>query len=115
MSRFAVRNAPETALNGISPSLATAWENSPTRPFQARPISASICSPPSRITRKWAARPSAASCKVSLAYPLDTGPGAQWRGPNLSVPTFIVVLLFGVGHHHADRTHARNRPGDDRG
>ena len=89
MSLLAVRNALETALNAMSPSLATAWENSPYTPVSGTPyqrvylLAAEPDNP--EMGRHVVER---GFLQVSLAYPLDDGPGAAMTRAELIRSTF---------------------------
>lgn len=95
MSLLAVRNALETALNGISPSLATAWENSPYTPVFGTPyqrvylLAAEPDNP--EMGRHVVER---GFLQVSLAYPLDDGPGAAMTRAELIRSTFYRGAAF---------------------
>ena len=95
MSLLAVRNALETALNGISPSLATAWENSPYTPVSGTPyqrvylLAAEPDNP--EMGRHTTER---GFLQISLAYPLDDGPSAAMTRAELIRSTFYRGAAF---------------------
>lgn len=89
MSRSSVRQALETALNGISPALATAWENVPFEPVEGTPFQAAFL---------MAAEPDNPEIggiytergylQINLNYPLNTGPAAAEARAELIRDTF---------------------------
>lgn len=89
MSLVKVRAALETALNGMSPSLATAWENSPYSPVVGTPYQRVylLAAEPENpemgtytIDRGY--------LQISLSYPLDAGPSAAAARAELIRSTF---------------------------
>lgn len=89
MSLALVRTALEAALAGMSPALATAWENTGYEPVSGTPyqrvhlLAAEPDNP--EIGGKVQER---GFLQVSLAYPLDTGPGAALARAELIRDTF---------------------------
>ncbi len=89
MSLLAVRNALETALNAMSPALATAWENTPYTPVEGTPyqrvylLSAEPDNP--EMGRMATER---GFMQISLCYPLGTGPSAAMARAELIRATF---------------------------
>lgn len=89
MSLLAVRNALETALNAMSPALATAWENSPYTPVNGTPyqrvylLAAEPDNPEmgGHVTER-------GFLQISLCYPLDAGPNAAMTRAELIRTTF---------------------------
>ena len=95
MSLLAVRNALETALNGISPPLASAWENSPYTPVHGTPyqrvylLAAEPDNPEmgGHVTER-------GFLQISLCYPLDDGPSAAMTRAELIRSTFYRGAAF---------------------
>lgn len=95
MSLVAVRQALETALAGMSPALATAWENVPYTPVNGTPyqrvylLAAEPDNPEmgTMATEK-------GFLQISLFYPLDTGPAAAMARAELIRATFIRGASF---------------------
>ncbi len=89
MSLLAVRNALETALNAMSPALATAWENSPYTPVNGTPyqrvylLAAEPDNPEmgGHVTER-------GFMQITLCYPLDAGPNAAMTRAELIRTTF---------------------------
>ena len=89
MSLLAVRNALETALNTMSPSLATAWENTPYTPavgtaYQRANLPAAQPDNPEmggHVTER-------GYMQVMLCYPLGTGPKDAMARAELIRSTF---------------------------
>ena len=77
MSAPAIRQALETALNALSPALATAWENVPYTPVVGTPYQAVylLRAEPDNI-EIGSAYTERGIFQINLFYPLDTGPGA---------------------------------------
>lgn len=95
MSIVAVRTALETALAAMSPALATAWENTPYTPAEGTPhqrvflIAAEPDNPEvGRLTTE------RGFLQVSLAYPLNAGPGAANARAELIRSTFYRGRTF---------------------
>jgi len=89
MSRAAVRSALETALNGMTPALATAWENVPYEPVTGTPYQAAF------LMMAEPANPEIGGgytergyLQVNLNYPLNTGPAAAEARAELIRGTF---------------------------
>lgn len=78
MSAVAIRAAIESTLNGMSPSLATAWENVPYEPVPGTPwqeVFLLHATPrPLELSGKW--HDEVGVLQVNLHYPLNTGPAA---------------------------------------
>jgi hypothetical protein len=90
MSAVAVRAALETALNGMSPALATAWEDvaydpDPTQPWQAVHVMFADARPV-ELGGKWHEEPGI--MQVSLFYPAKTGPAQVETRAELIRSTF---------------------------
>lgn len=93
-----VRAALETALDGISPALATAWENAAYRPISGTPFQQAF------LHR---ARPDNSEMgsaftengifQVNLNYPLDAGPKDAEARAELIRTTFAVASSFTSG------------------
>lgn len=89
MSLLAVRNALETALNAMSPALATAWENAPYTPVNGTPyqrvylLAAEPDNPEmgGHVTER-------GFMQITLCYPLDAGPNAAMTRAELIRATF---------------------------
>lgn len=95
MSLVAIRAALETALSGMSPALATAWENVPFAPVNGTAyqrvflLAAEPDNPEmGRFTTD------RGYMQVSLAYPLDTGPNAAQARAELIRDTFYRGASF---------------------
>lgn len=77
MSLASVRSALESALDGMSPSLATVWENHPYTPVAGTPYQRAFLLPAEpdniEIGPGYTER---GIFQVSLFYPLDAGSGA---------------------------------------
>jgi hypothetical protein len=98
MSAVSIRAALETALNSMSPALATAWENiaytpTPGTAYQrvnllmARPENAETG--PRYLERGF--------MQVTLSYPLNTGPAAAATRAELIRSTFYRTATFTSG------------------
>jgi len=90
MSAVAVRAALETALNGMSPALAMAWEDvayepDPTQPWQAVHVMFADARPV-ELGGKWHEEPGI--MQVSLFYPAKTGPAQVETRAELIRSTF---------------------------
>ncbi len=89
MSLLAVRNALETALNAMSPALATAWENAPYTPINGTAYQRvyMLAAEPENpeMGRHVIER---GFLQVSLCYPLDAGPNAAMARAELIRSTF---------------------------
>lgn len=98
MSVVSIRAALETALNGMSPSLATAWESVAYTPtagtayqrvwlLPARPVNNEIS----------ASHREQGILQVTLCYPLNTGPAAAAARAELLRDTFTRGATFTSG------------------
>lgn len=89
MSRAAVRQALETALNGMSPAISTAWENVPFEPVVDTPYQAAFLlgAEPESIEAGTSYR-ERGIFQINLNYPLNTGPGAAEARAELIRDTF---------------------------
>ncbi len=77
MSLVAVRRALETALDGISPALATAWENLKFTPTPGTPYQrVNLLAAPPLNPEMGGFVQERGFMQVALAYPLEGGPGA---------------------------------------
>ena len=89
MSRVAIRAALETALNAMSPALATAWENRPYTPEAGTPyqrVNVLFARPVnSEISRAFEQD---GFMQVTLLYPPDAGPGDAAARADLLTTTF---------------------------
>lgn len=90
MSAVAIRAALETALNGMSPALATAWQNDDYNPTTGTPfqrVAVINGSPiPIEMSGKWHREPG--FMDVVLHYPKKTGPNAAEARAELIRDTF---------------------------
>lgn len=77
MSIVALRAALETTLNGISPALATGWENAPFKPTPGTPYQLVTLLPAPPVNPEIGPGYSELGLmQVSLFYPLNAGPAA---------------------------------------
>ena len=95
MSLVAVRTALEVALAAMSPALATAWENVPYEPVSGTPYQRVFLLPAApdnpemgRLAREQGI------FQISLAYPLNAGPGAALARAELIRDTFYRGATF---------------------
>ena len=81
MSQALIDAALETALNGITPALATAWENVPFTPVPGTPYQAVYIIPaePNELGHKTTMEYNGIM-QVSLFYPLATGASTKYMG-----------------------------------
>lgn len=95
MSRAKVRSALESALNGISPALATAWENAPFTPANGTPFQAVflMAADPENI-EVGPAYTERGYLQVNLNYPIGTGPAAAEARAELIRSTFTRGATF---------------------
>lgn len=98
MSRQSVRQALETALDGMSPALATAWESAeytpvPGTPYQAVFLLAAEPENP-EIGDSYIER---GIFQINLNYPLNAGPGAAEARAELIRGTFPRGAAFTAG------------------
>lgn len=89
MSLPAIRAALETALAGMSPALATAYENVPYEPTQGTPYQAVYLMPVEPLNPEMGTMTQERGMlQVSLFYPLGTGPAAAEARAELIRDTF---------------------------
>lgn len=95
MSLQAVRSALETALNGMTPAVATAWENVPYEPVVGAPYQAAylLSAEPDNIEMN-ASHIERGLMQVNLFYPLDAGPAAAEARAELIRATFYRGRTF---------------------
>lgn len=98
MSLPAIRTALETALDAMSPALATAWQNVPYAPTNGTAYQRAFLlpAPPDNPERGTFTRDQGIF-QISLAYPLDTGPGAAEARAELVRDTFYRGASFTSG------------------
>lgn len=95
MSLLRVRQALETALDGMTPALATAWENMPYQPTPGTPyqrvylLAAEPDNPEMGTTAT-----ERGYLQVTLCYPLDKGPGDAMSRAELIRSTFVRGTSF---------------------
>jgi hypothetical protein len=98
MSVVQIRAALETALNAMSPSVLTAWENVPFTPTPGTAYQRAfirLARPDNtEISRRHVER---GFMQVSLCYPLNTGPGAVEARADLIRATFYRGASFTSG------------------
>ena len=98
MSAVAIRAALETALNGIAPALATAWENAPFTPTQGtayqRVFLKGVTDNPTLGGNHYRIN---GYMQVSLYYPLQTGSSAASTRAELIKTTFKRGYSFTSG------------------
>lgn len=89
MSVNSIRAALETAVNGISPALSTAWENVPFEPVQGTPYQAVylLLATPENIEFGDVFR-QIGILQISLFYPLETGSSSAMTRAELIRSTF---------------------------
>lgn len=107
MSLVAVRAALETALNGMSPALATAWENAPYSPSPGTPWQMVTLLPAEPDNREMnATHIERGLMQVNLFYPLNAGPSAAETRAELIRDTFPRGASFTSGSvtTHIERT-----------
>lgn len=90
MSILKIRAALETALNGMSPALATAWENAAYTPVAGTPYQRVFMLPagPENPSFGDGFRREYGLLQISLCYPLQTGPVAAATRAELIRTTF---------------------------
>ena len=90
MSSVAIRAAMESALNGMSPSLATAWENTPYTPTPGTAYQRVhlLLADPEMVEMSGRIHRERGFLQVSLAYPLNAGPSAAATRAELIRHTF---------------------------
>ena len=100
MSQVKIRNALETAVNGIAPSLLTAWENMAfpsvptTTPFQRVFL---LFAAPDDSTLGAAEHIENGFMQINLAYPLQSGDGAARTRAELVKTVFYRGASFTSG------------------
>lgn len=96
MSVVACRAAMETALNSMSPALATAWEGQDYKPVVGTPfqrVAVRLADPePLEQSGKW--HRERGYLQVTLFYPGQTGPGAAEARADLLRGTFYRGATF---------------------
>ena len=98
MSQALIKAAIETALNGISPALATAWENVPFTPAQGTPYQAVYIMPAEsaelghKSTMEYNGM-----VQISLFYPQNTGTSAAMARAKLITDLFYRSADFVSG------------------
>jgi hypothetical protein len=89
MSMVSIRAGLETALNGMSPALATAWENASYSPVPGTPWQMVTLLPAEPDNREMnATHIERGLMQVNLFYPLNAGPGAAETRAELIRETF---------------------------
>lgn len=90
MSSILIRAALESALAGMSPALATAWENVPYTPVTGTPYQAAflLMARPAKMVMDQGIRREQGMLKVILRYPLNAGPSAAQARAELIRSTF---------------------------
>lgn len=103
MSRRAIRQALETALNAVSPSIAYAWENAPYTPTVGTPFGAvflmAVEPDNPEIGTSYTEN---GQLQVNLNYPLDTGASAaetQAEAIRAAFPRGLALTASGVTVH----------------
>ncbi|MFM9829731.1 MAG: phage tail terminator-like protein [Sphingomonas sp.] len=96
MSAVLCRKALEVALSGMSPSLATAWENAPYSPVVGTAYQAvsMILARPADIELSGRIHREQGFLQINLMYPLDTGPNAAETRAELVRSTFYASRTF---------------------
>lgn len=99
MSAVLVRTALEVALAAMSPAVATAWENEPYTPVVGTPyqrVNLMLAAPdnPEMGSARYTEQ---GIFQISLAYPLDAGPGAATARAELIRSTFYRGASFVSG------------------
>lgn len=99
MSALAIRAALETALEGMSPAIATQWENAPYTPVVDTPYQRVnlLMNEPAAIEMSGAHHQEAGFMQVTLCYPLGTGHGAATTRAELIRQTFYRGATFTSG------------------
>lgn len=99
MSAVLVRAALEVALNAMSPSLATAWENAPYAPISGTPYQRVnlLLAEPDNPEMGGHLHTERGYLQVSLAYPLNAGPGTATARADLIRSTFYRGRSFTSG------------------
>ena len=95
MSLAAIRIALETALDAMSPSIQTAWENMPYQPVVGTPYQAVYMLTATPDNREiGAGYTEQGILQVNLFYPLDAGPAAALARAELIRATFPYAATF---------------------
>lgn len=97
MSALKVRNALETALNGMSPALATAWENHAYTPVAGTPfqrVTVLLAEPVNAEIGRSGLYMEQGFMQVDLAYPLNAGANAATTRAELIRTTFYRGASF---------------------
>lgn len=97
MSALKVRNALETALNAMSPALASAWENSAYIPVAGTPyqrVTLLLAEPVNAEIGRSGLYMEQGFMQVDLAYPLNAGAGAATARAELIRSTFYRGASF---------------------
>jgi Bacteriophage related domain of unknown function len=99
MSLPAIRAALETALAGMSPALATAYENVPFEPVQGTPHQRVyvLCTEPAMLEMSGHWHREQGFMQVTLCYPLGSGPNAATARAELIRSTFYASAEFTSG------------------
>lgn len=89
MSLIKIRAALETALNGMSPALATAWENVPFTPVSGSPYQQAFVDPGQPDNPEYGpGYQQSGIFQINLRYPLQNGPIAAATRAELIQTTF---------------------------
>lgn len=106
MSLPAVRAALETAVNGLSPALATAWQNHPYSPVNGTPYQRVTLLPatPDDIEMSGKKYLEVGVMQIDLFYPLDNGAGAAEARAEVVRDTFYRGASFTSGSVTVDIT-----------
>ena len=96
MTAVLIRAALEVALAAMAPTLPSAWENSPYSPIVGTPYARvnMLFAEPDNSEMGNARYTERGYLQVSLAYPLDTGPGAATTRAELIRSTFYRGASF---------------------
>lgn len=100
MSQSAIRSALETALNGMSPALATAWENVAfTQPVSSVPYQRAflLFAAPENPDMGRGITRERGIFQITLCYPLQAGDGAARARADLIRATFYRSATFTSG------------------
>lgn len=106
MSLPDVRAALETGINGLSPALATAWQNHPYSPVNGTPYQRVTMLPatPDDIEMTGKKYLEVGVMQIDLLYPLDNGAGAAEARAELVRDTFYRGASFTSGSVTVDIT-----------
>lgn len=99
MSSVSIRAALESALNGMSPSVSTAWENSPFTPVAGTAYQRVhfLLADPEMVEMSGRIHRERGFLQVTLCYPLTTGPNAAQARAELIRATFYAGREFTSG------------------